>query len=392
MVIMKMLQLCYEYIVLSLSNIIAYRLRSLLTMLGIIIGICALIVMLMLGESNKAKVLEELQRAGPNNIMIQVPRIGFAQQYLNKQVFSSLSYVKSFSFMQQTTAVYGMGNEFVQGTVLGVSDEFQKLHNLVMFWGRRFSQLDYISEDPICLIDQLALKRYYPMADIHHLSVYVGKQRFKVIGVFKTEQPADVYRPLIYLPAKQYHKLYSQRKNDNYIVVVSNVERFVKKVAAIKSTLAQYYHDGRKVEVQSFSEIVKLSANISGQIKFFVYGFALILLTVGGIGIMNTMLISVSERTREVGVRRAIGATFWAVFGQFLVEAILICLVAGCIGMLVGSCLGILLVTWMQLTLVIAWGPIINSVLISILVGLAAGIYPSIKAARLDPIKALKYE
>jgi putative ABC transport system permease protein len=384
-------RLAKEYIIIALENLKESKIRSILTMLGIIIGISALIVMLMLGESSKALISEQMKNIGINTVSIY--REGedtSLPSNLKINDLKQLPFVTNTAYEISKDEMINVAQYSISGNITGISKEYFFIKSPIkIINGKMFSPLEFDSDIPVCLVDDITFNKYIKMTNSPY--IYISGQRFNIVGVFKNLNDISMYNSAsIYVPYFTITKLKDYRWN--ILLKLDSLKNINTKVERIQQFVSFIFRDSDSFKVMSSKDMVDFSKNISKQITLFIFAITLILLTVGGIGIMNIMLVSVSERTKEIGIRRALGATIYSIFYQFISETTLLCLIAGIVGILIGFIVGFVVIKIMALKFIIPISPIFYGIIVSISTGIISGIYPSLKAAQKNPIEALRYE
>lgn len=395
--------------------------RSLLTMLGIVIGIASVIILMSIGQSAQDLILNQVQGIGSNLIFVlpggtngkfQSPAAaqGVVIKTLVQNDVDALSREPSISGVApivngQANAVYGENN--LNATYQGVTANFFVMRNYTVTNGFAFTDQDVSAFNHVAVIgSDLATTLFGQNINPVGKDIRLGNTTFRVDGVLKPMGigPGGVNQDdLVLIPVTVAQSQLLGINYFQYILVEGNPQYNINFVTArIQSVLEQDHGitDSTKDDftIQTQADILSLLGNITSILTIFLTAIASISLVVGGIGIMNIMLVSVIERTREIGLRKAVGATDKDILQQFLVEAILLTFVGGIIGITVGA----IFVTLVYLVLAnffsIGWvfafpiSAVIIAVVVSTVTGVAFGIYPARQAARKSPIEALRYE
>jgi len=434
-----MLNFLIETFALGVKNIYLHRLRSLLTTLGIIFGVAAVIIMVAIGEGAKQSALEQLRMLGARNILVRsVPppegsdagqRIQRVLTYglretdrLRLETIPGLTYIVPLRDTQQRVVV---GERRVPVNAIGTEPEIFEVINLPLERGRYFNRIDLEQQTPVCVLGSLACQQLFPYEDPIGQVVQVGGAdsgivMLEVIGVLEKTglRPGSgiINRAIdqdLYMPLTLARSVFGdqvirrqagtfERKRIELTEIWLQAARVedVETLAAIVENTIRLEHKGPPdFEVKVPIEILRNAERLNRTFNFVLGGIASLSLIVGGIGIMNIMLASVTERTREIGIRRAMGAKRRHIVLQFLVETTVISLAGGAIGILAGSGAAIALPMIMRAvgssqiypTQITAWS-VVGSFLVSGLTGIGFGLYPAITASRMDPIEALRHE
>jgi len=386
-----------------------HKLRSILTMLGIVIGVASIIGLLSISLSSQRKILEEIETLGPDIIWIySTPQSNnpggrrdiFRPQRtlssrdiaaIKKQCSSVVEVAKELRDFQKVT----YSNKHFTWDVLGVESSYQSVRNLVLTEGRFIASSDLDSFQKVCVIeDSKETKEIFGLSNPVGKRISIGGLGFKVIGKLapKSEGIGTDPTPKIYLPLTALQKMNGTRRIDLVYVKVSGYNLEEKGKQQIEAVLSQRHGQNHGFEIECIQEILAATKKIANIVTLVGIGIAAISLLVGGIGIANVMLVSVTERRREIGIRKAIGAQKREILIQFLIEALTLSLTGGLIGIGLGTCIGNLFNLLLELPLSFQWWLILIGFSFSAAVGICSGLYPAIKAANLNPIESLRYE
>lgn len=418
-----------ENIRLAFTSLRANKSRALLTMLGIIIGIASVIAIMTVGNSLTLSVSSSMQSMGANNITVSVQqRNTEAEKRKNGIVFGSrdkardmtnedyltddMIYEMTEQFQDEIEAISAnetvgnatlkKGTDSIDITVTGVSRGYFVANEKTLLAGKKFSVSDTTGMRNVALVADTFVKDYFgcdaKSALGRTISTKVAGQisDYTIIGVYKYEESAfdSSTTTVCYIPLTTAQKL-NHTKNYSSISVVSKVGTDSDELASrIENYLNGYYRNNPYYEINAYSmsSMVSIMGDMMDTITTAIAVIAGIALLVGGIGVMNIMLVSITERTREIGTRKALGATNNYIRTQFIVEAMIICLVGGSIGILLGVGLGYLGAALLGYSASPSLGSIVGSLVFSIAIGLFFGYYPANKAAKMNPIDALRYE
>jgi len=387
----------------SVSAIVAHKMRSLLTMLGIIIGITSVVSVVALGNGSQQKILEDIKGIGTNTITI-FNGTGFgdrrAEQMQNLTVndanaLSNQSYVQSVTPNSTSSGTLIYGNQTFSSTSLkGVSEQSFDVEGLTLKLGNTFTQEDIRDNQSVALIDESAKKSIFPHENPLGKIVMFNKRPLRIIGVVSDRQMGGASSSLnIYAPySTVMNKISGSKKIASITVKVSDS---VNSAVAEKgiTELLKMRHGKKDFFIMNSDTIKQTIESTTSTMKLLISSIAFISLIVGGIGVMNIMLVSVTERTKEIGVRMAIGARQSNILQQFLIEAVLICLIGGVTGILLSGAIGLLFNTFMSdFAMAFSTASIIAAVAFSTLIGVVFGYMPAKRAAQLDPITALARE
>ena len=402
----------WESVTIALEGLKANKLRSVLTMLGIIIGVGAVIAMVSLGMGVQAKVRSQIASLG-SNLLIVLPggttssgaRMSFGTgarltyedaEAIARTIPNVAAIAPSVSRSYQV--VYG--NQNWTTNVEGTTIDFMTIRNFNLMEGSAFSERDFETKARVAVIGKtVAESLFYGDSPIGR-TIRINKSPFRVIGVLEgkgqsaggQDQDDIIYIPLKTAQQRMMGITYVQR-----ISVQAKNEESVNQVLADVTELLRMRHrikpgEENDFSVRNLSALMETAEETTGTITLLLGFIAAISLLVGGIGIMNIMLVSVTERTREIGIRKALGATYNNILLQFLIESIVIGVLGGILGIGLGIVSSYIISNFAEWDTIISIGAIFLAFGFSVAIGLFFGIYPARKAALLDPIEALRYE
>lgn len=395
-----------EFVIIGFNNLKAYRLRSILSLIGIIIGITAVVTIASIGEGSKTKIRKELKKMGTELIQIfQKPT--HLEQSENYSVSITtepspltrddlLSIKKNASSVKNITEMIQKGYELgkVSVALWGIDEEFKDIATVKVLQGRFINRIDIEMRRNICAIEMnnVAQKALTGTPQIGDL-ISFGNISYRIVGLVRREEfwfhrfseMMDVYVPISLLKG-------GRSENIGYYARAVSEDRLSEATYEIE-TILQSRRLGKKIYMaQSYGEYLEMQNKIIRVVTLVVGGVALLSLLVGGIGIMNVMLVSVRERTREIGVRIALGSLRSDILLQFLIESITLCAAGGILGIIAGLTAAWITAPILQFPFIISWQAIFIGVTFSVFVGVVSGLYPAFRASRLDPVEALRYE
>ena len=390
----------------ALQNIFRNRMRSLLTSLGIIIGVCSVIVMVAIGQGSQNMIEEQLESMGTNMLMIYSMRRGPSQRSINRlskndieKIRNESSYIQAVSGIVQRSYTVVGGESNWSTRVAGTNSDYLTIRNWNIESGNFFDEEDVMSRSRVAVLGNTVVKNLFGNNDPVGQSIRIGTNHFRVIGVLKTMGAAgmgDDQDDIIIVPLDTaMARLNKTHSLDSiYISVIrkeymSNAQREAE--AILKESHGIRASDDPDFEIMNMADIIAAASATSQTLTNLLAAIAGVSLLVGGIGIMNIMLVSVTERTREIGIRMSVGARKSDILMQFLLESLILSLMGGIIGILLAFGIGSLLsLTGMPFAI----NPVIIliAVVFAGLVGIFFGFYPARKAAGLYPIDALRYE
>jgi putative ABC transport system permease protein len=400
-----------EIVRIAFEAIRATKLRSLLTTLGIVIGVAAVITMVALGTGAQAAVNEQLEALGTDLLSISAGQrysMGVARaERVNLTSDDAHALERDALTLQSVVPAIGndlqviFGNRNVNVEIVATTADFVDVHRLPVRLGRTFSAGEDRARRRVAIVgeevpDQLEVEP----EELLGQSISIRGIPFEVIGVLdrKGDQPGrEDPDETVYIPFRtgEYRIFGSDRLSgitvrlsdpDSMDAAILEIERILRREHRLRPDAANDFR------IRDRSSFLTARAEASATLAYLLAGIAAVSLIVGGIGIMNIMLVSVTERTREIGVRKALGATRRQVLFQFLLEALVLCLAGGAAGIALGIGSAALLANLNGWNTTVPPEAIGLAVMFSVLVGLFFGVWPARRAARLDPIEALRYE
>jgi len=400
-----------ESFLMAWASLIANKMRSILTMLGIIIGVAAVIALVSIGNGVKQDIQNSISSLGSNLLMVMPgaprtpgvrPSAGSMKslKVSDYEAISKLDGVKAASPMTNGSYVVIYQNKNWTTSVSGVSYNYLDVNNWSMKSGRFLSEKNVQNRERVAVVGKTVVKNLFGDEDPVGAEIRVKNIPFRIIGVLNSKgsgamgNDQDDMVIIPYTTAMErvegvdyLRMIYVTGKDENGIDrLQSDIENLLRVRHEIKDTNLDDFN------IQNMNSIMETMEETTGTLTLFLGAVAAISLVVGGIGIMNIMLVSVTERTREIGVRKALGATYSVIVTQFLIEAVVISLMGGIIGIILGIGSSKLIGMASGMSTVISVPTIVMSFAFSMAIGLIFGIYPARKAAKLNPIDALHYE
>ena len=406
---------------LGLQNLVLHRLRSLLTMLGMIFGVAAVVSMLSIGAGARQKVMALISQMGVHNLIVE------AKETTEWQAHSKIRKISPGLTFQDYRVIRDDVGDLVASTprkrmtpsktipksledvpvVYGVNPSYTEIAGLHLLEGRFFDQNEESRGASVCVLGAAAKSSLFGASNPVDQYLKVNEQWFRVIGVAgpqlssRTEVaglPAQDLNNIVYVPLNaailRLEDSYSDVRDEIdgiYLNLRENAD-MPAAAQAVRAILNSSHHDAGDFSIIVPAELLAEQQRTERLFNVVMVAIASISLLVGGIGIMNIMLASILERTREIGVRRAVGARQSDIVRQFVVEAMLISFGGGIIGIAFGFAMSRLIALLAGWSTVVTTSSIALAFLVSISVGLVFGIYPATKAARLDPVEAIRHE
>jgi putative ABC transport system permease protein len=395
----------------SLSSIIANKLRSFLTMLGIIIGVGAVIIMVSIGEGAKKQITDSIQSLGTNLLTISPSyarhgsvRTGSVENLVLEDaeiIRNSIPGISRVSAESTQNAQIQYFNKNLNSTIVGTVPDYLFVRNSKINMGRFIEDMDNRLLNRVCVLGwnvyEDLFEGGYPIGQM----VKIRGINFEVIGVLEEKGQAGWANPddQVVIPLMTFQRRVFGTNNLRFITVSVTEENLMSQVSDEIGTLLRIRHrltDNQEDDfrIRNQAEMLETMEGITKTFTYLLGGVAAVSLLVGGIGIMNIMLVSVTERTREIGIRKALGAKKRDILIQFIFESVTMSLAGGLLGVLTGLYVSDVIpdLTNGQFQTYVTTGSIIISFLFAFAVGIFFGIYPAAKAAKLNPIDALRYE
>jgi putative ABC transport system permease protein len=413
-------------VLLGVENLFLHRMRSLLTMLGVVFGVSSVVAMLSVGEGASTETLERIRALGSDNIIISS-----AKSAKEEEAVARFSYMSVYGLTYADFARIGesCGNirqaapaklirkdarlleRTIELRVVGTTPEWFRLVPRPILAGRVILPSDQERRAPVAVLTEFGARKLLANANTIGQLIFLGGDNFEVIGIVKNEaghagnvqvpdRDVDVYVPIevateyfgdINTKFSAGSRVRERVELHQIIVQVEDVSRVEATAAAIESMLHRF-HEKDDYAVSVPLALLQQAEATKRTFNIVLGSIAGISLLVGGIGIMNIMLASVTERTREIGIRRAIGAKRRQIIHQFLIESVVLSTIGGLIGLGLGVLIPFLITRFSGMPTVLTANGIFLPLLISMTVGILFGLYPAMHAARVDPIIALRHE
>jgi putative ABC transport system permease protein len=397
-------------------GVMAHKLRSFLTMLGIVIGVGAVITLMSIGKGAEMRIISSIQGLGTNLLFISPgstteagvrTAAGSAATLTAEDAEAIAETIDNVAFVAPTSGSNSqvvVGSENMRARTTGITPDYQQILNLQVVDGEPISDYHYSSAAKVILIGSNVNETLFKGTDAVGQTVKMGSTVMHVIGVWKSKGSVMGFSDdTILMPLTTMFQMASRSMTTSGQRVVSQImvqltdQKHMKSVTDDISSLLRFRHrltttTGNDFTITSQEDMIKAVSEAAGSMTFLLASIAAISLLVGGIGVMNIMLVSIMERTREIGLRKALGAEEKEIVIQFLIEAAFLSITGGVIGIVLGWGASMLVSRFGSYTTAVSADIVILAFSISAAIGLIFGLYPAWRGSRLDPIEALRYE
>jgi putative ABC transport system permease protein len=394
----------------AFSSMKLNKTRTFLSMLGVIVGVASLILITSFGYGAQAAILERIQAMGSNTIVITAGRssnmmrgaggeltTSFESNLRKPLTYDDLRYLKSqisdlnASPLSQSRTTTKVGDNTISISVAGTNEDFLSVQNYKLDQGRSFINSDITGYRNVCILGSDIATQLFESKNPIEQTINLFDSKFIVIGILKSAGTVGFSNvdTNIYIPITRFQVITEQtRLQSIYVKTPGNMTMEV--LMAIITKLLTAKHGMENFTVTNMTQVVELATTTTNTLTTALTAIGLIALLVGGIGIMNIMLASVAERTREIGIRKAVGGSRIDVLLQFLLESVTVTVTGGTIGIIIGYIASN--VAGKFYTTRVTPMSILIGFAVSVVIGIFFGVYPAMKASRLNPVEALRYE
>lgn len=388
-----------QAIKIAFKNITMNKLRAVLTMLGIIIGVAAVIALTSLGMGASNSVSDDIAGLGTTTVSVNLSGNSSEEEivdYDELMAFAEFDEVKAVSPTVTTSSTLKNGTTSSSGvTVTGVTTSYEEVQDITLQSGRNVMDIDLDNRNKVVVLGYNVATELFGFTNPVDKTVQIDGTTFKVIGVLAEngEELTGSVDDSVLIPFTTAQRFIGQTYVTSATVLMTDEDSVEMGMAKMKQELYnQFDGDETSYSVRNQSSVSEALDSVSNTMTLLLAGIASISLIVGGIGIMNIMLVSVTERTREIGIRKAIGARKKDIMLQFLIEAIVLSALGGILGAAIGIGSAEILSSTLEMTSQITWWVVGGSVSFSVLIGIIFGIFPANKASNLSPLEALRYQ
>ncbi len=400
-------------IIISHKILIAHKSRTILSLSGIIIGICSVIIMVAIGKGTEEKIIREITKMGSNLLTVNAGQVKIiAGRVRRAKTVTTLELKDAESIIARSSNInyaapaqrkklqVKYSNLNAKTSIVGTTPDIVKVHNYSLKEGRFFDEDENKGLRRVAVIGQTVVENIFERENPIGEQIRIGKVPFEVIGVLSpkgldvsgTDQDDQIFIPIKTALRRLFNltyinAIYVQAKDSKSMgIAESEIRNILRERHRIKPGKSDDF------TVQNQATVLEAQKESSKSFTFLIVSIATIALLVGGIGILAVMLISIRERIKEIGIRRAVGAKRKDILIQFLTEALILSIAGGVIGLITGISLSIIIAIVTDIPLIISVNAIGISFLFTLISGIFFGVYPAGKAALLDPIKALQFE
>ena len=383
---------------LAIKSLLTSKMRALLTMLGIIIGVAAVIIIISLGDGMQTMINDQFNKMGTNLLQVQIMGRGSSRTVTDEDMYAvkeaNPDCIKAMSpSVGVGNATVMQGNERFSTTITGVGEDYLTVKSLELAQGRFIQYIDVDRLQKTCVIGSYVDQELFNGTGLGK-TLPISGYEYKVVGVLNEQADSTSYGAdnNIYIPYTTATRLVGNSTIGSYLFTATDETTNARAKAIIEKALDKVYGSDDYYMVISMSEMMNMMGDIQGTVMTVLVAIAAISLLVGGIGIMNIMLVSVTERTREIGIRKSLGAKGRDIRSQFIIEAGTTSALGGVIGIGLGAALAGIIGSAMGISANASVSAILISAGVSLAVGVLFGYLPANKAAKLNPIDALRYD
>ncbi|NMC56160.1 MAG: FtsX-like permease family protein [Eubacteriaceae bacterium] len=379
----------------SLKAIASNKLRSFLTMLGIIIGVTSIIVLVSIGQGTTANITSSLQQTGSNKIIVRITNQGSIKElsYADLKDYKNIEGVSYVSPTLSSSITAAYESNSYDATLTGADENYIKINNYTLSTGRAITPLDMDNRNKVAILGSDVASELFSHADPINKVISVDGINYTVVGVLESKDTSSTGTSddIILTPFTTAQRVLKNANISSFTVIADSSDDVENVMQNVELKLLSYFGTEDAYNVNNSQDLLDSITEVTNTLSFALGGIAFISLLVGGIGIMNIMLVSATERTKEIGIRKAVGAKKKDILMQFLFESAVISSLGGFIGILLAYIICAILSKF-SISTVTSFYIVLTSFIFSLAIGIVFGIMPANKAAKLRPVDALRYE
>lgn len=378
----------------AFQSFFSNKLRTFLTMLGIIIGVFAVVVLISIGQGATSGITESISSMGANIISVNVFDRTKTIKLKDLDEFNNLEGVKNLTPVFSTSATVKYDLETTRISITGGNENYMAINNYEIKSGRAITPVDVDFRNKVAVMGSTTAENLFDRDNPINKEISVNGEKYTVVGILRDKESSILgdSNDVVIVPVTSLMRQYNTNQISSITVQAKSAEESALAKKSIENFLSDFLGSDKNFRVFSQEEMLNTLKEVTGMLTIMLGGIAGISLLVGGIGIMNIMLVTVTERTREIGIRKAIGAGRANILIQFLIESSVMSGVGGIIGVALGMLASYAINDAMGIGYTINIPLILGALLFSLFVGIFFGLYPANKASKFKPVDALRYE